>query len=42
MPQFFLMGTLEAVERALTTMITQEHSSHAQLWTSLTTPQKRY
>jgi len=33
--------TVEVVERALTTIITQEHPAYAQLWTSLTTPQKK-
>ena len=33
--------TMEVVERALTTIITQEHPAYAQLWTSLTTPQKK-
>jgi len=32
---------MEVVERALTTIITQEHPAYAQLWTSLTTPQKK-
>jgi hypothetical protein len=33
--------TVEVVERALTTIITQEHPAYVQLWTSLTTPQKK-
>ncbi|HEX5072461.1 MAG TPA: hypothetical protein VFW03_04640, partial [Gemmatimonadaceae bacterium] len=33
--------TVEVVERARTTIITQEHPAYAQLWTSLTTPQKK-
>lgn len=33
--------TVDIVDRALTTIITQEHPAYAQLWTSLTTPQKK-
>ena len=33
--------TVDIVERALTTIITQEHPAYAQIWTSLTTPQKK-
>ena len=33
--------TVDVVERALTTIIAQEHPAYAQLWTSLTMPQKK-
>lgn len=33
--------TVDAVARALTTIVTQENPAYTQLWTSLTTPQKK-